>query len=73
MSVTYHCDNCDITTVSLSGWKMISVVFLYESVDAPNPPGGRTQEMVAPDLIFHDAACRDAWCAKAGVTGPVTA
>jgi hypothetical protein len=49
---------------------MVSVVFVYESPDAPNPPGGRTQEGIAPDLVFHDAACRDAWCEKAGIAAP---
>jgi hypothetical protein len=68
MPVTYHCDNCDVTASSLAGWKIVSIVFIYENPDATNPPGGRTQEGVAPDLLFHEEACRSAWLTRAGVT-----
>lgn len=70
MATTYQCDNCSVTAPSLAGWKMVSVVFITDDPNAPTPPGGRTQEAVAPDLIFHDVTCRDAWCTKAAVAPP---
>ncbi len=70
MAITYHCDNCDVTASTLNGWSIVSVAFLHENPDAPNPPGGRMLDQTLPDLLFHDVACRDAWCTKAEVTVP---
>jgi len=72
MPVSYHCDNCEVTADSLTGWFIVSVGFLHYMLDAPNPPGGRMLDSTAPDLLFHNTTCRDAWCVKAGLTAPVT-
>jgi hypothetical protein len=71
MAVTYHCDNCDMTADTLAGWIFVSVLFLHDDPNVPSPPGGRMLDYTAPDLLFHAATCRDAWCAKAGLTAPV--
>jgi hypothetical protein len=70
MPVTYHCDNCDVEAASLVGWSIVSVAFLRDYPDSA-PPTGRTLESTAPDLLFHADACRDAWCARAGLAVPV--
>jgi hypothetical protein len=70
MPITYHCDNCDVTTDSLAGWLIVSVQFIHDDPSA-SPLGGRTLDHTAPDLLFHAATCRDAWCMKAGVTAPI--
>jgi len=64
MPITYTCEGCGVTADSLDGWKMVSVVYLYEDPHAAFPPGGRTIEGTAPDILFHAAECRDAWRAK---------
>jgi hypothetical protein len=70
MPITYHCDNCDVTSDSLDGWIIVSVMFIHNE---PNvQPSGRTLDSTAPDLLFHAVTCRDAWCTKAGVAPPVT-
>jgi hypothetical protein len=66
----YQCDQCDVTAATLDGWILVQILFLHENPEAPVPPGGRTLDATAPDLRFHTAACRDAWCATAGVTVP---
>lgn len=70
MPTVYHCDNCDVEASSLAGWRIVSVHFLHEQPDLPTPPGGRVHDATAPDLLFHTAACRVAWCAKAGLDAP---
>jgi hypothetical protein len=69
MPISYHCDNCAVTAPTLDGWTIVSVMFLHDVSTAP-PPGGRTLDLTAPDLMFHAAACRDAWCEAAGLTPP---
>jgi hypothetical protein len=72
MPVSYHCDNCEATAPALDGWSIVSVMFLHPVSEPPtSPPGGRTLESTAPDLLFHAETCRDAWCARAGLAAPV--
>jgi hypothetical protein len=72
MPTTYHCDNCDVTAASLVGWILVSVQFLHDDqTSTTGHPYSRTCDYIAPDLLFHDVACRDAWCAKAGISVPV--
>jgi hypothetical protein len=70
MPTTYHCDHCDVEATSLDGWLIASVTFIHIEPNMP-PPGGRTLDSTAPDLLFDKAECRDAWCAKAGLDVPV--
>ena len=67
MATIYRCDNCETLSDSLTGWCIISVQFLSNNPTVPTPPGGRTLDYTAPDLLFDTVACRDAWCTKAGV------
>ena len=69
MPITYHCDNCDAEAPTLDGWLLVSAAFLHVVPNAP-PPGGRMHDATAPDLLFHTAECRNAWCAKAGLDAP---
>jgi hypothetical protein len=69
MPMTYHCDTCGATGDG-AGWPTVSVQFIRYNPTAPNPPGGRTLDATAPDLIFDTLVCRDAWCTKAGVPIP---
>jgi hypothetical protein len=71
MPTVYHCDNCDAEASSLDGWEVVSVNFMHVVPNAP-PPGGRTLNATAPDLLFDTVECRDAWCAKAGLDAPMT-
>ena len=62
--------SCKATATSLTGWFIVSVTFLHNDPNQPNPPGGRTQDAIAPDLLFDKLECRSAWCAKADVPEP---
>lgn len=70
MPITYACDNCHETSTSLVGWIIVSVNFIRMDPNAPNPPGGRTLDSTAPDLLFDKVECRDAWCTKSEVPVP---
>jgi hypothetical protein len=70
MPVSYACDHCHTTAPSLAGWFIVSVNFLHEDPNASTPPGGRVLDATAADLLFDTAACRDAWCAAAGLAAP---
>jgi hypothetical protein len=71
MPITYHCDTCGATAPTRAGWLVVSVLFIHYEPGVQ--PSGRTLDETAPDLLFHAAACRDAWCAKAGLPVPVAA
>lgn len=73
MPITYACDHCHQTATSLAGWLIVSVNFLHDDMNVPSPPGGRMLDGTAPDLLFDTAACRDAWCAQAGLAAPTAA
>jgi hypothetical protein len=70
MPVSYKCEMCTQTADSLVGWLLLSVLFVHMNAEAPTPPSGRTLDATAPDLLFHNAACREAWCTKAGLAVP---
>jgi hypothetical protein len=72
MPASYGCDNCEVTADSLDGWLIVSVQYMYMDPNQPTPPGGRTLASTAPDLMFHNATCRDAWCEQANLTPPTT-
>ncbi len=72
MAITFHCDNCGFAADNINEWIIVSVAFLHNDPNAPTPPGGRMLDSTADDLLFHEAACRDAWCTKAGVTVPAS-
>ncbi len=71
MPTTYECDHCGQTAASLDGWLMVSVNFLHMNPGLPAPPGGRTLDSTAPDLLFDKPECRAAWCASAAIPEPV--
>jgi hypothetical protein len=71
MPVTYRCDHCGAAAPSLDNWLVVSITYLHYVPDMQ--PTGRTQDMIAPDLLFDKATCRDAWCAKADVKPPPSA
>lgn len=48
-----------------------SVNYAREDHKHGEPAFAAITAQTTPDLLFHDATCRDAWCAKAGVTPPV--
>jgi hypothetical protein len=68
MPISYQCDNCEITAASLDGWLVVSVMFIHYAPGVQ--PSGRMLDATAPDLLFHDAACRAAWCSQAGLAAP---
>ena len=70
MPVTYACDHCGASMASLDSALIISVQFIRMDPTQSTPPGGRTLDATAPDLLFHAAACRDAWCEQAGLPVP---
>lgn len=70
MPVSYACDHCGHTAPSIAGWFMVSVQLLHDEPSVPFPPGGRTLDSTLPDFLFDTPACRDAWCAAAGLAGP---
>ncbi len=70
MPTTYECDECHTTAASLDGWLLVSVSFLFMNPNLPAPPGGRTLDATAPDLLFDKPECRAAWCAQAGIAAP---
>jgi hypothetical protein len=70
MPITYHCDTCGTEATSLDGWLVVSVQFISYAPGMPNPPGGRTLNATAPDLLFHASECRKAWCEGAKVAEP---
>jgi hypothetical protein len=72
MAVTFQCDECGLTSSDVTGWTIVSVQFLHNDPTVPTPPGGRMLDATADDKLFHQASCRDAWCAKASVTVPVS-
>jgi hypothetical protein len=69
MATTYTCDNCGATAPTLDNWYTIQLGFFSEGPAAP-PPGSRSFNGATPTLIFHELACRQAWCEQAGVTDP---
>ena len=72
MPTSYHCDFCDVSSDSLDGWLLVAVAFLHMDPSVPTPPGGRTLDSTAPDLLFHAVACRDGWCARAELRSPTS-
>jgi hypothetical protein len=70
MAVTFQCDECGFTAANVDGWIIVSVNFLHNDPTIPTPPGGRILDSTADDLLFHVAACRDAWCTQAGIPPP---
>jgi hypothetical protein len=72
MAASYQCDQCGASIATLYDALVISVSFLHYSPDLPTmgQPTGKTLDQTLPDLLFHDATCQSAWCAKAGVTPP---
>jgi hypothetical protein len=72
MPTSYQCDECGAAIATLYDALVISVAFLHYAPGMPTTgqPTGRMLDATVPDLLFHDAACRAAWCAKAGVTPP---
>lgn len=70
MPTAYVCDTCHQTSTSLEGWYIVSANFIHIDPSIPNPPGGRTLDSTAPDLLFDKTECRSAWCEKAGVPDP---
>jgi uncharacterized protein (DUF2237 family) len=69
MPTNYTCDNCSVTATSLVGWHSVVVGFFYDT-EVSGPPSGRVLSAANPQLIFHEIACRDAWCERAGVEPP---
>jgi hypothetical protein len=70
MATTYICEICHKTTQDITDWYIVSVQFVHTNPMTPYPPGGRTQQAIAPDLVFDTLTCRSAWCQKAGVDDP---
>jgi hypothetical protein len=70
MAATYSCEICGATTEDATAWLMASVQFVHTNPIVPYPPGGRTQQAIAPDLMFDKLECRQAWCERAGVPDP---
>lgn len=70
MPTAYVCEVCRATATTLDGWLIVSAQFISIDPLKQTPPGGRTLDYTAPDLVFDKLECRDAWCAKADVTPP---
>lgn len=70
MPTTYACDHCHTTSSTLDGWLLVAVQFYSMNPSVPTPPGGRTFDGQAPELLFDTVECRDAWCAQAAITAP---
>lgn len=70
MPATYACDNCGATTGDIAEWLIVAIQFVFNNPGITQPPGGRTQQAAAPDLVFDTIECRAAWCEKAGITDP---
>lgn len=67
--ISYKCDKCGVSIDALHDALIISVSFLHydPTASAFVAPIGRLLDVTRPDLLFHDVACRDAWCAQAGI------
>lgn len=70
MATTYGCDTCGATSQDITDWFVVAVQFVHTNPAITGPPGGRTQQSMAPDLVFDTIECRQAWCEKAGVADP---
>lgn len=70
--ISYKCDKCGVSIDTLHDAHIISVSFLHYDPAQPTTaqPTGRMLDLTTPDLLFHDVACRDAWCAQAGIPAP---
>ena len=68
MPVLYNCDQCKVTSESLTGW-FVSTIMHCSIVGMPEPTS-RGQLGPQIDLYFHEAKCQDDWCKKADVPAP---
>jgi len=66
MPIMYHCDHCDTTAESLTGWLIVSVQLFHQDPDTPFS-GGRTLDATLPELLFHEQSCFDAWRGSASL------